>query len=214
MKLPLLETVLVTVAALLVLAGCSSMPGPVLNSAPPTPEEVVTPYRIGVGDNISINVWRNPELSQNIIVRPDGYVSMPLMGDLKADGRRPEELASEINDSLSSVIRNPEVTVLVSNPTSQEYINRVRVTGQVGNAVSIQHRPGMTVMDLVLQAGGVSEFGAGNRATLQRTIDGESQRYVVKLDDIFSNGDMRTNYPVFPGDVVSVPEKQLLRGEF
>lgn len=214
MKLPLLTTV----ATLVLLTGCSSMPeqveNQVENTAPPTPEEVVTPYRIGVGDNISINVWRNPELSQSIVVRPDGYVSMPLMGDLKADGRRPEELAREINNSLSSVIRNPEVTVLVSNPTSQEYMNRVRVTGQVGSAVSIPHRPGMTVMDLVLQAGGVTEFGAGNRATLQRVINGEPQRYIVKLDDIFSNGDMRTNYPVYPGDVISVPEKQLLRGEF
>lgn len=210
MKFPLF----VTLFTLTILAGCASNQGPVQSSAPPIPQDSSTPYRIGVGDNISINVWRNPELSQSSVVRPDGYVSMPLMGDLKADGRRPEELAMEINNSLSSVIRNPEVTVLVNNPTSQEYMNRVRATGQVGNPVSIPHRPGMTVMDLILQAGGISEFGAGNRASLQRVVDGEPQWYAVKLGDIFDKGDMTTNYPIFPGDVVSVPKKRLIRGEF
>jgi len=84
----------------------------------------------------------------------------------------------------------------------------------VGNPVSIPHRPGMTVMDLVLQAGGISEFAAGNRATLQRTIDSEPQVFAVKLDDILNDGAMQTNYEIYPGDVLSVPEKRLLRGEF
>lgn len=209
MKFPLF----IIMTAVTLLAGCSSMPGPVQKSEPPMPADATTPYRIGVGDSIAINVWRNPELSQSIIVRPDGYISMPLMGDLKADGRRPEELASEINESLSSVIRTPEVTVLVNNPTSQEYLNRVRATGQLNQPVSIPYRQGMTVMDLVLEAGGVTEFGAGNRAALRRMVEGEPQWFAVRLDDIFSNGDLSTNYPIFPGDVVSVPKKQLLRGE-
>ncbi|MCH8533151.1 MAG: polysaccharide biosynthesis/export family protein [Saccharospirillum sp.] len=210
MKFPLIIALFI----LAILSGCASQQGSVQSSAPPIPQDSSTPYRIGVGDSISINVWRNPELSQTSVVRPDGYVSMPLMGDLKADGRRPEELAMEINNSLSSVIRNPEVTVLVNNPTSQEYMNRVRATGQVGNPTSIPHRPGMTVMDLVLQSGGVSEFGAGNRASLQRIVNGEPQWYAIKLEDIFSKGDMSTNYLVFPGDVVNVPKKRLIRGEF
>ncbi|MHA7881210.1 MAG: XrtA/PEP-CTERM system exopolysaccharide export protein [Saccharospirillum sp.] len=196
----------------LALTGCASVMGPP-DGEPPMAQFQPEPYRIGVGDTITINVWRNPELSQNVVVRPDGYVSMPLMGDLKADSRRPEELANEINNALSSVIRNPEVTVIVNNPTSQEYFNRVRATGQVGSPTSIQYRPGMTVMDLVLQAGGLSPFAAANRSELKRLIDGEYQSFAVRLDDILSNGDLRTNYELLPGDVVTVPEKQLLRGE-
>lgn len=194
------------------IAGCSTIFGPP-DREPPAATFEPEPYRIGVGDSITINVWRNPELSQNVGVRPDGYISMPLMGDLKAADRRPEELALEINNALSSVIRNPEVTVIVNNPTSQDYRNRVRATGQVGSPTSVPHRPGMTVMDLVLEAGGISPFGAANRAELKRVIDGESQSFAVRLNDIMRKGDLRTNYELLPGDVITVPEKQLLRGE-
>lgn len=203
---------LLVLATGLVVSGCSTILGPPDREPPMTAFEP-EPYRIGVGDSITINVWRNPELSQNVGVRPDGYVSMPLMGDLKAADRRPEELALEINNALSSVIRNPEVTVIVNNPTSQDYRNRVRATGQVGNPTSIPHRPGMTVMDLVLQAGGVSPFGAANRSELKRMIDGEYQSFAIRLNDILRKGDLRTNYELLPGDVITVPEKQLLRGE-
>lgn len=199
-------------ASSLMLAGCAAIMGPPDREPPMTSFEP-EPYRIGVGDAITINVWRNPELSQNVGVRPDGYVSMPLMGDLKADGRRPEELAMEINNALSSVIRNPEVTVIVNNPTSQDYRNRVRATGQVGSPTSIQHRPGMTVMDLVLQAGGVSPFGAANRSELKRLVNGEYESFAIRLGDIIQKGDLRTNYELLPGDVITVPQKQLLRGE-
>lgn len=198
-------------------AGCTTIPqqpADVSDKAPPLTEIDPHPYRIGVGDTIIISVWRNPELSQNIGVRPDGFVSMPLMGDLKADGQRPEELAAQISSALSDIIRNPEVTVIVSNPTSQEYMNRVRATGQVAQPVSVPFKQGMTVMDLVLGAGGVTDFGAANRAVLHRKVDGTYQLYSVKLGDILEQGDMTTNYQLRPNDIVSIPKKQLLKGEF
>ena len=202
-----LAMVLVTV---LTLAGCA---GKVQHEAPPTRDTTAEPYRIGVGDTVTIHVWRNPELTQSIVVRPDGYISMPLMGDLKADGRKPEELAQIINRALSQVIRSPEVAVMVTNPASAEYLNRVRVTGQVANPLSIPYKQGMTVLDLVLQAGGVTDFGAGDRATLQRLVEGEYQEFKIELDEILNDGNMATNYTLQPGDLISVPKKRLLRGE-
>lgn len=202
-----LAMVLVTV---LTLAGCAGRTQP---EAPPQLDSTADPYRIGVGDTVAIHVWRNPELTQSIVVRPDGYISMPLMGDLKADGRKPEEMAEVINRALSQVIRSPEVTVMVTNPASAEYLNRVRVTGQVPNPLSIPFKQGMTVLDLVLQAGGMTDFGAGNRATLQRLVEGEYQEYKINLDGILNGGDMTTNYTLQPGDLISVPKKRLLRGE-
>lgn len=199
-------------AAAVSLTACGTFSS-VQNEPPPATTEV-TPYQIGVGDTVTINVWRNPELSPSVVVRPDGYISMPLMGDLKADGERPEALARVIDLALREVIRNPEVTVIVNNTNSIEYRNRVRLTGEIGSPSSIPHRPGMTVADIVLAAGGVNDFGAGNRAVLQRQVDGEYQRYAINLDAILNHGDMRTNYTVEPGDVISVPRKRLLRGEF
>lgn len=202
----------ILLAAAVSLAACGTFSS-VQNEPPPTTTEVV-PYQIGVGDTVTINVWRNPELSPSVVVRPDGYISMPLMGDLKAEGERPEALARVIDLALREVIRNPEVTVIVNTTASIEYRNRVRLTGEVGAPSSIAHRPGMTVADLVLEAGGVSDFGAGGRAVLQRRVDGEYQRYAVDLDAIINHGNMATNYTVEPGDVISVPRKRLLRGEF
>lgn len=201
---------LLALAAVLLLAGCA---GQAKKEVPPAVDTTAEPYRIGVGDTVAIHVWRNPELSQTIVVRPDGYISMPLMGDLKADGRKPEELADTINRALSQVIRSPEVAVMVTNPASAEYLNRVRVTGQVANPLSIPFKQGMTVLDLVLQAGGVTDFGAGNRATLQRLVDGEYQEFEIELDEILNQGDMTTNYRLQPGDLISVPKKTLFRGE-
>lgn len=196
------------------LSGCASIFVPGIKEPPPANDSDAAPYYIGTGDTISIHVWRNPELSQNIIVRPDGYISMPLMGDLKADGQRPEQLAEQINASLSRVIRSPEVTVLVVDPASAEYLNRVRVTGQVVAPQSVQFRQGMTVLDLVLQSGGLTDFGAGGRAVLRREIKGEYQEYHLNLDEILNHGIMDTNYSLRAGDVISVPKKQLLMGEF
>lgn len=194
-----------------VLAACAGIPEGGNN--PPATMAEPESYRIGVGDTVSVHVWRNPELSRSIVVRPDGYISMPLMGDVDAEGMRPEELAQEITTGLSEVIRNPEVTVVVDSPVSAEYRNRVRITGQVGQPISVPYRQGMTVLDLVLEAGGLTPFAAGDRAVMHRQTGEEYESFDLDLQAILEDGDMRTNYTVQPGDVVSVPRKSLLRGE-
>ncbi|MBK1871760.1 MULTISPECIES: XrtA/PEP-CTERM system exopolysaccharide export protein [Marinobacter] len=201
---------LVAILGLLVTA-CAGLPSSA--EMPPASELEAEPYEIGVGDTISIHVWRNPELGQSIVVRPDGYISMPLMGDVKAEGKKPEQLAAEISDNLGEFIRTPEVTVMVTNPLSKEFRNRIRVTGQVGAPQSVAFQPGMTVLDVVLMAGGVTDFAADNRAILHREINGEYKSFGLDLEAILTDGDMRTNHSLQPGDVISVPRKQLFRGE-
>jgi polysaccharide export outer membrane protein len=201
----------ITVLLVSLLAACAGIPEGGNN--PPMTTTEPEPYRIGVGDTVSVHVWRNPELSQTIVVRPDGMISMPLMGDVDAEGMKPEDLADEINVGLSEVIRSPEVTVMVNSPVSAEYRNRVRITGQVGSPLSVAYRQGMTILDLVLEAGGLSQFAAGDRAVMHRHNGEEYETFRLDLNAILEDGDMRTNYTVQPGDVVSVPRKTLLRGE-
>lgn len=199
------------VLATLLLVACSGVPSS--EQMPPASELEGDPYEIGVGDRVAVHVWRNPELGQDIVVRPDGYISLPLIGDIKAEGKRPEKLASEIKVGLSEYIRTPEVTVMVTNPVSKEFRNRVRITGQVESPQSVNFQPGMTVLDLVLMAGGLTDFAADGRATLSRMVDGEYQTWELDLGAMLRDGDMRSNHPLQPGDVISVPRKQLFRGE-
>lgn len=198
-------------ALVFMVGGCSGLPSS--SEMPPVSELDAEPYQIGVGDTIQVHVWRNPELSQSIVVRPDGFISMPLMGDVKAEGREPEALASQISDTLGEYIRTPEVTVMVTSPLSKEFRNRIRITGQVAQPQSVAFQPGMTVLDLVLMAGGVTDFAADGRAVLHRQINGNYQSFSLDLDAILTDGDMSTNHPLQPGDVISVPRKQLFRGE-
>lgn len=176
---------------------------------PPAPTEfsIDKNYRIGVGDKLSIQVWRNADLSAQVPVRPDGKVSSPLVGDIVAAGVTTEQLAAAIRSKLEAYVRNPEVTVIVTDPASSDYLRRVRVTGAVRNPVSEQYRQGMTVLDLVLQSGGVTEFAAPGRARLYRTVDGMTKVYPVDLDAILKSGDLQTNYELYPADVVTVPER-------
>lgn len=193
------------------LAACSALPPS--ETMPPASELEPEAYEIGVGDTVTVHVWRNPELGQSITVRPDGYISLPLMGDVKAEGKRPEELASEITLGLADYIRTPEVTVMVTNPVSKEFRNRIRITGQVMSPQSVAFQPGMTVLDLVLLAGGLTDFAADGRATLTRMIDGQYQSYSLDLGAMLKDGDMSANHALQPGDVISIPRKQLFRGE-
>lgn len=164
-------------------------------------------YRIGVADEISIQVWKNNELSVHVPVRPDGKISSPLVGDIVAAGLTTEELAAAITAKLGSYVRNPEVTVIVTNPASADFLRRVRVTGSVRTPLSVSYRQGMTVLDLVLQAGGLTEFAAPNNARLYRTVDGKTKIYPVSLGDILQKGNLSTNYTLYPSDVVTIPDR-------
>ncbi len=176
---------------------------------PPVVESAVTAgeYRIGVDDALDVNVWKNPELSMQVRVRPDGKISMPLIGDLPAADMTSAELANSIGQKLFNYVKNPQVTVIVSNPSSSDFLRRVRVTGAVKSPQSIAYRDGMTVLDLVLLAGGLNDFASGNRATLYRKVDGVTKAYPIKLDDLINDGDVNTNYTLQPSDIVSVPER-------
>lgn len=175
------------------------------------PEDAVTMnseiYKIGAGDSLSISVWRNPELSVVVPVRPDGKISVPLIGDIAASGLEPEGLADQIRSELVKYIKNPQVTVVVTAANSSAFLHRVRVTGAVNSPTSIEYSKGMTIMDLVLVTGGVTEFANGNGTKLYRTTQSGVKVYPVKLEDILEKGDISTNYQLQPGDIVTVPER-------
>ena len=164
-------------------------------------------YRIGVDDRLQISVWRNAELSVTVPVRPDGMISMPLIGDVKAGGLTTTQVAENIKQRLSTYIRDPSVAVIVAELRSHEFISRVRVTGAIRTPRSIPYRQGMTVLDAVLEAGGVNEFAAPNRSKIYRKGKDTTEVYDVELGDILNKGQLETNYPLHPGDIITVPER-------
>jgi polysaccharide export outer membrane protein len=172
---------------------------------PPMAASAVAPdYRIGPGDTLQIFVWRNPELTQSVPVRPDGKISTPLVEDMVAVGKTPSQLARDIEAVLSEYIRSPQVNVIVSNPVSA--FSQVKVIGQVTNPQSIAYREGMRVLDAVLAAGGLAEYAAGNRAKIVRKEHGKDIELRVRVADLINKGDMKHNLELRPGDVLVIPE--------
>mgnify|MGYP003385997537 FL=1 len=165
-------------------------------------------YLIGVEDTVQINVWRNSDLSVSVPVRPDGMISVPLIGDVSAGGKKPEQVAKEIKLKLAKFIREPQVTVILTQLSSHEFISRIRVTGAVQKPISVPYRQGMTVLDVVLEAGGVNEFAAPDRANLYRKNEtGLVQQYDILLGQILNSGELGTNYKLMPNDIITVPER-------
>jgi polysaccharide export outer membrane protein len=166
-------------------------------------------YRIGQGDQLNIFVWRNPDLSvDGVPVRPDGKVSTPLVQEIVAAGKTPKELASEIEAGLANYIKEPLVTVTVME-FQGAVGDYVRVAGQVITPQTLAYRRDLTILDLVIAAGGMTEFAAGNRSTLVRTIGGKQQAFRVRLSDLIDDGDISANMPMQPGDILIVPETLL-----
>jgi len=192
---------------LLALAGCASTSGSLQAPKIDPQAQAVAAYRIGVDDEVKVSVWQNPGLDVSVPVRPDGRISVPLVGDVEAGGRTPEEVSGEIQEKLKTFVRDPQVTVIVTQLRSHEYLSRVRVTGAVHAPVSVPYRQGMTVLDAVLAAGGTTEFAAADRTELYRKEGDRTTAYAVRLDRILKSGDLTTNYPVQPGDVITVPER-------
>jgi polysaccharide export outer membrane protein len=204
----LLSVTAVVLTALL--AGCAGNPVKPAELPPERAQASVSDYHIGVDDLVQVTVWRNPELGVTVPVRPDGKISVPLVGDVVAGGRAPAEVAKDIQDKLGAFVRDPQVAVILTELRSHEYLSRVRVTGAVRQPVSIPYRQGMTVLDAVLAAGGLTEFAAPDRSDLFRKTDqGGTTTYPVRLDRILNKGDLSTNFPVAPGDVITVPERVL-----
>lgn len=187
------------------LSACGSTKPPPISAD--APGKLVDSYRIGVDDSLQVSVWRNPELSVTVPVRPDGKISVPLVGDVQAGGRTPMQVADEVKKKLSVYVREPNVTVIVTGLRSHEYLNRIRVTGAVRQNRSLTYRQGMTVLDAVLEAGGPNDFASPNSTKLYRTVDGVPNVYDVELRDILEKGDLETNYVLLPGDVITIPER-------
>src|SRR5207342_1598029 len=189
----------------LLLAGCATSAN--LSSGTPPAPAPADDYQIGVDDMVQVSVWRNPELGITAPVRPDGKISVPLVGDITAGGRTPDEVAKDLQQKLAAYVREPQVTVILTELRSHEYLSRVRVTGAVHQPVSVPYRQGMTVLDAVLAAGGTNQFAAADSTELYRKEGEGTRAYAVRLDRILQNGDLTTNYPVAPGDVITVPER-------
>lgn len=194
--------------ACVIAAGCESTGGtgqPV--AAPSAPAEPVQ-YQIGPGDQLQVSVWQHPDLSPSVTVLPDGEISLPLIGEVKAAGLEEKQLAVIIRDKLAEYVRSPEVTVTVVNAESANFQQRIRVTGSVLRPASVPFRKGMTVLDVVVgDAGGPNEFAAANSTKLYRTGPSGTQVLDVRLDDILKKGRMETNYELQPGDVITVQER-------
>lgn len=195
----------------LLLAACSTAGGARSAGPPADSAPAVSEYKIGVDDIVQVSVWRNPDLGITAPVRPDGRITVPLVGDIDAGGRTPSAVAKDIQDKLADYVRDPQVAVILTDLRSHEYLSRVRVTGAVKQPVSIPYRQGMTVLDAVLAAGGVTEFAAPDRSDLYRkdATSGVTSSYPVRLDRILDKGDLSTNFKVAPGDVITVPERAL-----
>jgi polysaccharide export outer membrane protein len=193
--------------AVALLAGCATTTGSTTAPKVNPEAQAVKEYHIGVDDSIRVAVWQNPDLNVTVPVRPDGKISVPLVGDVEAGGRTPTDVAAEIKARLSEYVRDPQVTVIVDQLRSHEYLSRVRVTGAVRTPISVPYRQGMTVLDAVLAAGGVNEFAAPDRTQLYRKEGNGTRAYAIRLDNILQKGDLSTNYEAQPGDVITVPER-------
>ena len=194
---------LAIVALSLSLVACSSKPE--LPAAGPPSDAEPPHYLVGAGDSLTIFVWRNAELSTSVTVRPDGRISVPLIEDLYVSGKTSTQVAREIEDQLGKFIQDPFVTVIVSGftgPLSQQ----VRVLGEATQPLAIPYRANMTMLDVMIAVGGVTEFADGNDATVVRVVDGEQKEFRARIDDLIKDGDISANVSLLPGDVIIIPE--------
>jgi polysaccharide biosynthesis/export protein len=191
---------LAPIAVLAVVSGCQT-------TYPPAPADAASPdynYVIGPGDTLSILVWRNPELSQSVPVRPDGKITTALVEDLPAMGKDPTTMARDIEKALSKFIREPVVTVIVTG-FNGPYSEQIRVIGEASKPQTLPYRQKMTLLDVMIAVGGITDFADGNRATILRTSENNKQ-YSVRLKDLIKRGDVSANVDVKPGDVLIIPQ--------
>jgi polysaccharide export outer membrane protein len=201
LRFPILAAVLGVLALTLGSVGAAWAAAP---AAAPK-EHAAANYVIGPGDVLDIFVWQNPDLSQKKVpVRPDGRISTPLIANIMAAGRTPVELAQAMDKALSEYIRAPRVTVIVSQAVGA--LSQVQIIGQVVHPESIPYHEGMTVLDAVLAAGGLTPYASGNSAKIERKVNGKFVTMHVRLSNLINKGDLAQNFPLQPGDVLVVPE--------
>ena len=192
-------------AAYALALGLSACTG---GSPPPAPsaETATSPYLIGPGDTLTIFVWRNPELSTDVTVRPDGRVSMPLVEDIIANGKTPSELAREVEKRLSKYLSKPLVTVMQKQFVGP-FNRQIRIIGEAVQPKAIPYRANMTLLDAMIEVGGLTRFAAGDRATLVRTVGNQQATYSVHVDSLIRDGDIQSNVPLSPGDIIIIPQR-------
>lgn len=192
---------LVSVAVIFSFTACTS------TGYPPAPQsadaQTVKDYVIGPGDQLNIVVWRNPEVSQSVPVRPDGKITTPLVEDMPAIGKTATQLARDLEKALKKYIQEPVVTVVVTGFVGP-YTEQIRVIGQAAKPQALPYRKNMSLLDVMIAVGGVTDFAAGNKATLVRGAS--QQQFNVRLDDLLKRGDVSANVEVRPGDVIVIPE--------
>jgi polysaccharide export outer membrane protein len=191
-------------AAVLSTAGCGGAPE--LPPAPPASSLPSAEYRIGPGDSLNIFVWRNPELTVTVPVRPDGRVSIPLVEDVVAIGKTPTSLAREYEQRLGKYIREPLVTVIVSGFVGP-IPDQVRIIGEASQPRSLPFRADMTVLDAIIAVGGLTRYAAGNDSLIVRTVNGVQTTYAVHLRDLIRDGDITSNVALQPGDILIIPQR-------
>ena len=191
----------------LFIAGCGSLSRQDSLSADNLPATAPDfNYLIGPGDRLNVFVWRNPDVSATgIPVMPDGRISTPLAGDMKASGKTPIQLAKDIEEVLAEVIKNPLVTVTVTDYVGG-YEQQVRVVGEATTPRALPYNNDMTLLDVMIAVGGLTEFAAGNKAIIVRNVNGAEQQFNVKLEDLIKGGDISANVKVAPGDIIVIPE--------
>jgi len=185
-------------AFVFVLGGCTTYPPAPVSAASPDYK-----YIIGPGDMVNIVVWRNPELSMMVQVRPDGKLAAPLVENLTAIGKDPSTLAREIEATLAKFIRDPVVTVVV-NQFVGPYSEQIRVVGEAAKPQMLPYKQKMTLLDVMIAVGGVTDFADGNRASIMRTSEGK--QYGVRIKDLIKRGDIAANVEMKPGDILIIPQ--------
>ena len=205
-SLALVATVLVQIATAFV-GGCASYPSlpPAQAVAPSTTSPADYKYLIGPGDSLSIFVWRNPEVSTSVVVRPDGMITTNLIEDLPVTGKTPTYVARQIERALSRYIKDPMVTVIM-NGFVGPYSEQIRVVGEAAKPQALPYRQRMTLLDVMIAVGGLTSYAAGNRATIVRVVDGVQRQYMVHIDDLIKDGDISANVDMLPGDTLIIPE--------
>ena len=197
---------------ILLLTGCASvessqsLPTRLSTNSQPQPAlEVSDHYVIGPGDNLSVFVWGNPDLSASVPVRPDGMITTPLVEDVEASGNTPTQLARIMESRLSKYVKNPVVTVTVTSFNGR-YDEQVRVIGEAAKPQALNFRENMTVLDVVIAVGGLTENANGNDAKIVRAVDGKQKVIRVRLSDLIKKGDISANTAMRPGDILIIPE--------
>lgn len=199
-----LVTLGVLSASFLYLAGCASRVTQELPTATGN-EEYSTRYKIAPGDTLRVFVWRNPEVTTSVVVRPDGLMTAPLLEEIPAAGKTPVELARDIEKHLATYLRDPLVTVIASG-FQGTYKEKIRVVGEATEPKSILYRDSMTLLDLMIEVGGITDFADGNNTIIVRVEDGVQQEYRVRIEDLLRDGDITANIDMKPGDIMIIPE--------